>query len=107
MGQAVEMTNKQKTISLKQARLMNQRPPDLMPASGSTKTEQTINEEEEEGGLQIDGLNLPSTPSDANSFENAKDSLPESPATERSAAITNGDLHHVLLPDPLAKMESK
>ena len=107
MGQAVEMTNKQKTISLKQARLMNQRPPELMPASGSTKTEQTIDEEEEESGLQIDGLNLSNGPSDANSFEDAKDSLDDSKGIERPVSDTNGDLHSILLPDPLAKTESK
>jgi hypothetical protein len=105
MGQAVEMTNKQKTISLKQARLMNQRPPELMPASGSTKTEQTIDEEEEDSGLHIDGLNL-SNASDANSDE-AKDSLDESKSSERHTSDTNGDIHSVLLPDPLDNTETK
>lgn len=111
LGQAVESTNKQKTISLKQARLMNQRPPELMPASGSTKTSQTINEEEEEAGLQLEGLNL--SQSDANSFEDTNGSLDinnTDGGLERPLSNPLGDLdsgHSSLLPDPLAKTESK
>ncbi|OQE47357.1 hypothetical protein PENCOP_c001G00706 [Penicillium coprophilum] len=112
MGQAVESTNKQKTISLKQARLMNQRPPELMPASGSTKTEQTIDEEEEESGLRIEGLNL-SQPSDANSFEDTNGSLDnesidkglERPLSNPLGGFDGG--HSSLFPDPLAKTDSK
>ncbi|CAI7581631.1 unnamed protein product [Penicillium glandicola] len=114
MGQAVESTNKQKTISLKQARLMNQRPPELMPASGSTKTEQTIDEgeEEEEAGLQIEGLNF-GLSSDANSFEDTNGSLDNNntdEGLERPLSNPLGDMdnsHSSLLPDPLAKTESK
>ncbi|KAJ5276332.1 hypothetical protein N7497_007219 [Penicillium chrysogenum] len=111
LGQAVESTNKQKTISLKQARLMNQRPPELMPASGSTKTSQTINEEEEEAGLQLEGLNL--SQSDVNSFEDTNGSLDinntdgglERPLSNPLGDLDSGDSS--LLPDPLAKTESK
>ncbi|KAJ5834736.1 Sterile alpha motif type 2 [Penicillium robsamsonii] len=111
MGQAVESTNKQKTISLKQARLMNQRPPELMPASGNTNTEQTIDEEEEEAGLQIEGLNL--SQSDGKSFEDTNGSLNNNNADkglERPLSNPFGDFdggHSSLLPDPLAKTESK
>lgn len=110
LGQAVESSNKQKTISLKQARLMNQRPPELMPASGSTKTEQTIDEEEEETGLEIQGLNL--SQSDANSFEdtNSSDINSTNEGLERPLSNPLGELdngHSSLLPDPLAKTESK
>ncbi|CAI7604159.1 unnamed protein product [Penicillium bialowiezense] len=121
MGQAVEMTNKQKTISLKQARLMNQRPPELMPASGSTKTEQTINEEEEEAALQMDGLNISKVQSgEANSINGPKESMDNGSHASRGSHVSNGshdpdrpmsnsngDLHSVLLPDPLAKTDSK
>ncbi|KAJ6187442.1 hypothetical protein N7519_002350 [Penicillium mononematosum] len=111
LGQAVESTNKQKTISLKQARLMNQRPPELMPASGSTKTSQTINEEEEEAGLHLEGLDL--SQSDANSFEDtngSQDINNTDGGLGRPLSNPLGDLdsgHSSLLPDPLAKTESK
>ncbi|KAJ5130973.1 Sterile alpha motif type 2 [Penicillium bovifimosum] len=108
LGQAVESTNKQKTISLKQARLMNQRPPDLTPASGNTKTEQTIDEEEEDSGLQIDGLNLPPAYI-ANSFDDTNSDLNDNEDEEQERPVSNlpGDFHAALLPDPLAKTESK
>jgi PH domain/SAM domain (Sterile alpha motif) len=66
----VETTNKQKTISLKQARLMNQRPPALMELEPPVVPENKEAEEEEEeaankpeeefddSGLKIQGLNL-------------------------------------------------
>ncbi|CAG8314407.1 unnamed protein product [Penicillium salamii] len=112
MGKAVEMTNKQKTISLKQARLMNQRPPELMPASGSTKTEQTIDEEEEDAAPQKDSFDLSN--GQANSINNHKESLDNGSSgsndpngLDRPMSNHNGDLHSALLPDPLAKTESK
>lgn len=56
MDMPVEMTNKQKTISLKQARLMNQRPPELMNAESKEpekeKDEEEKLAEEEEGSVQ-------------------------------------------------------
>jgi ribosomal protein L12E/L44/L45/RPP1/RPP2 len=110
LGQAVESTNKQKTISLKQAQAMNQRPPELMSASSKAKAEQTIDEEEEETGLQIDGLNLSNAQSSpANSFEDAKVSLdePDQNGTDKPTLDRLGDLGSPLLPDPLAKAESK
>ncbi|KAI1831673.1 hypothetical protein DTO013E5_1410 [Penicillium roqueforti] len=111
LGQAVETTNKQKTISLKQARLLQQRPADLVPASGSTKTAQTIDEEEEEAGLQIEGLNL--SQSDVNSLEDTNGSIDinnTDEGLERPISNPLGDLDNgqsSLLPDPLAKTESK
>lgn len=53
----VEMTNKQKTVSLKQARLMNQRPPALIDA-GPKETEKEMEEkpsEEEDAAIAQDG----------------------------------------------------
>ncbi|EKV09334.1 Polarized growth protein (Boi2), putative [Penicillium digitatum PHI26] len=111
LGQAVESTNKQKTISLKQARLRNQRPLELSPASGGTKTEQTIDEEEEEAGLPIEGLNI--NQSDANSFEDTNSSLDihnTNEGLDRPPSNPLGDSdqgHSSLLPDPLAKTDVK
>jgi hypothetical protein len=106
----VESTNKQKTISLKQAQAMNQRPPELMSASSKAKAEQTIDEEEEENNLQIDGLNISNAQSsDANSFEDAKVSLdqPDQNGIDKLTPDGLGDLGSPLLPDPLTKTESK
>ncbi|KGO71925.1 Sterile alpha motif, type 2 [Penicillium italicum] len=111
LGQAVESTNKQKTISLKQARMMNQRPPELMPVSGGTKTEQTIDEEEEESGFQIEDLNL--SQSDANSFEDTNGSLDINNTDEGLERPLFNPLGYLdndqssLFPDPLAKTDSK
>ncbi|KAH8700302.1 putative polarized growth protein [Talaromyces proteolyticus] len=52
----VETTNKQKTISLKQALLMNQRPPALMETEPSVTPVSEPNEDD--SGLKIQGLNL-------------------------------------------------
>ncbi|KAF7168751.1 hypothetical protein CNMCM6106_003835 [Aspergillus hiratsukae] len=68
MSLPVETTNKQKTVSLKQARTMNQRPPALMTESElqEAKEEQHRNrastESEQRNGLRIQGLNLDKTP---------------------------------------------
>lgn len=109
LGQAVESTNKQKTISLKQARLMNQRPPELMAASGNTKTEHTIDEEEEDTAPQLDRLNI-SQSSDANSFEDTNLTVDNDTADQEFGPHQSqplGDFHSSLLPDPLLKTESK
>ncbi|KAL2867994.1 putative polarized growth protein (Boi2) [Aspergillus lucknowensis] len=58
----IESTNKQRTISLKEARLMNQRPPALMnedqlPAENSS-TEPTAAKDEEGTGLMIRGVSI-------------------------------------------------
>lgn len=112
-SQTVETTNKQKTISLKQARMMNQRPPALMnlPPVGP---DQPIEEEDEDTGLRIDGLNLPKSPSseEASSFVDAKNELPESKRTSAERPLSNplGEIdtgHTSLLPSPLAKTDSK
>jgi hypothetical protein len=67
LSRPVETTNKQKTISLKQARMMNQRPPALMelePAVPQNKeTGEVPGEQDNDGGLQIQGLNLDKTTS--------------------------------------------
>jgi hypothetical protein len=52
----VETTNKQKTVSLKQARAMNQRPPALMALPG--KETGDSNAKEDDSGLKIKGLTL-------------------------------------------------
>ncbi|KAJ5156171.1 hypothetical protein N7492_008974 [Penicillium capsulatum] len=110
LGQ-METTNKQKTISLKQARIMNQRPPALMNTSADP--DQLIEEEEEENGLTIEGLNLNRPPShDASSFVDAEvepdtpgSNAPEAPLNNPLGDIDTG--HSSLLPDPLAKTASK
>lgn len=67
LSMPVESTNKQKTISLKQARAMNQRPPALMekeprviPHKREAESKEEKNEEEEtkDSGLNIQGLNV-------------------------------------------------
>ncbi|KAF7592730.1 polar growth protein [Aspergillus hancockii] len=62
MDLPVETTNKQKTVSLKVARLMNQRPPALMstPATQAAeeKDEQSTATTEEGSGLMIQGIGL-------------------------------------------------
>lgn len=107
----METTNKQKTISLKQARILNQRPPALM--NPQADPDQLIEEDEEDTGLTIEALNLNKTPSDdANSFVDAKLELekhgsnpPDTPLTNSLGEIDTG--HSSLLPDPLAKTNSK
>ncbi|OKL56509.1 hypothetical protein UA08_08322 [Talaromyces atroroseus] len=64
----VETTNKQKTISLKQARLMNQRPPALMELeppvvpenkeAGKEEENKAEEEQVDDSGLKIQGLSL-------------------------------------------------
>jgi hypothetical protein len=68
MSLPVETTNKQKTVSLKQARMMNQRPPALMTeselqeAKEEQKRNRASNESEQRNGLRIQGLNLDKAP---------------------------------------------
>ncbi|KAF4266893.1 hypothetical protein KXW63_002114 [Aspergillus fumigatus] len=69
MSRPVETTNKQKTVSLKQARMMNQRPPALMTESElqETKEEEKRNRastetEERNNGLRVHGLNVDKAP---------------------------------------------
>jgi hypothetical protein len=115
LSQVVETSNKQKTISLKQARMMNQRPPALMTAGADQ--DPVIEEEEEDSGLQIDGLNLDKAPSsEGGSFVDAKVDLgnelqstdrPQSnpPMSNPLGEIDTG--HSSLLPSPLAKTDSQ
>ncbi|EAW11419.1 putative polarized growth protein (Boi2) [Aspergillus clavatus NRRL 1] len=62
MSLPVETTNKQKTISLKQARMMSQRPPALMTATDMQEQREEVKSDppstgtEERGGLRIKGL---------------------------------------------------
>lgn len=118
LSQVAETTNKQKTISLKQARLMNQRPPALManpsgPESDRLPDEMIEEEDEEEHGLRIEGLNLAKAPStDSSSFVDAKRDIQDSAADTNERPMSNplGEIdtgHISLLPSPLAKMESK
>ncbi|KAF5857044.1 polar growth protein [Aspergillus alliaceus] len=76
----VETTNKQKTISLKEARLMNQRPPALMatPATQGTevKDEQPTTTAEEGSGLMIQGLGNDQVPAHRH---DGKEDRPPSP----------------------------
>lgn len=107
----METTNKQKTISLKQARIMNQRPPALM--NPPADPDQLIEEDEEDPGLTIEALNLNKTPSsEANSFVDAKLELDKHESNPTDAPLANplGEIdtgNSSLLPDPLAKTDSK
>ncbi|KAJ5988793.1 hypothetical protein N7481_004003, partial [Penicillium waksmanii] len=118
LSQVAESTNKQKTISLKQARLMNQRPPALManasgPESDRLPDESIEEEDEEEHGLRIEGLNLAKAPStDSSSFVDAKVDIQDNTPTANDRPMSNplGEIdtgHISLLPSPLAKMESQ
>jgi hypothetical protein len=114
LSMAVESTNKQKTISLKQARLMNQRPPALMAAA---EQDPVIHEEEEDGGLRIDGLNLDKAlSSEGGSFVDANgDSDHERQGTDKRQSISPisnpldemGTGDSSLLPSPLARTDSQ
>jgi len=114
LDQVVSSTNKQKTISLKQARLMNQRPPALM-SNPLPENEKLVEEEEEDDGLRIEGLNLTKSGSSAgNSYVDAKGELNEtdSNANSNDFTLSNplGDINTgptSLLPSPLAKMDSQ
>jgi len=65
----VKSTNKQKTISLKQARAMNQRPPALM-GSDNREGSSDKKSEPDEDGLNIKGLKIDNTrPNDICSLE--------------------------------------
>lgn len=76
MGESGPSTNKQKTVSLKQAQLMNQRPPALMELPSNLGDDEKLVEVDEENALQIEGLNLTKPPSSGgNSFVDAKDEL--------------------------------
>jgi hypothetical protein len=57
VNRAIEMTNKQKTISLKQARAMNQRPPALMAPDGTVDSV-AEGPKSDETGLNIRGLSF-------------------------------------------------
>ncbi|KAJ5095746.1 hypothetical protein NUU61_005102 [Penicillium alfredii] len=111
LDHTVETTNKQKTISLKQARMMNQRPPALMGAPANPENEPPIEEGDENAELQIESLNIEkSISSDTNSFEDAKvdqDYEPKAADRPQSNPLGVESGHSPLLPDPLAKTESK
>jgi hypothetical protein len=95
--------------------MMNQRPPALMTAGADQ--DPVIEEEEEDSGLQIDGLNLDKAPSsEGGSFVDAKVDLgnelqstdrPQSnpPMSNHLGEIDTG--HPSLLPSPLAKTDSQ
>ncbi|KAJ5903182.1 hypothetical protein N7504_005565 [Penicillium tannophilum] len=112
LDQVVSSTNKQKTISLKQARLMNQRPPALMN-NPVPETEKLVEEEEEDDGLRIEGLNLTKSGSSAgNSYVDAKGELNETDSNANDFNLSNplGEINTgptSLLPSPLAKMDSQ
>uniref|UniRef100_A0A093VHS3 Protein BOI2 n=1 Tax=Talaromyces marneffei PM1 TaxID=1077442 RepID=A0A093VHS3_TALMA len=99
LSRPVETTNKQKTISLKQARMMNQRPPALMeselPILQNNEAEEVSSEQDvDDGGLKIQGLNLDKTdsiesPHDGNA---AKDGGIESGQAEDILAIPIDDI---------------
>ncbi|KAJ5933905.1 Sterile alpha motif type 2 [Penicillium verhagenii] len=112
LDQVVSSTNKQKTISLKQARLMNQRPPALM-TNPLPESEKLVEEEEEDDGLRIEGLNLTkSGSSEGNSYVDAKNELNETDSTSNDLAMSNplGEINTgptFLIPSPLGKTDSE
>ncbi|PCH08142.1 Sterile alpha motif, type 2 [Penicillium occitanis (nom. inval.)] len=74
LSRPVETTNKQKTISLKQARMMNQRPPALMEPEPPIPQNKEVGEvpgeqDVDDGGLKIQGLNLDKTDSIGSSHD--------------------------------------
>ncbi|KAE8351450.1 hypothetical protein BDV28DRAFT_137053 [Aspergillus coremiiformis] len=78
----VETTNKQKTISLKEARLMNQRPPTLMATPATQGTEDTDEQAttatttEQGSGLMIQGLGDDQVPTHGDDVEENQASSP-------------------------------
>lgn len=110
----VETSNKQKTISLKQARLMQARPPALMNLpTPSEQPGQLLEEDEEDSGLRIEGLNLSKFPSSGgNSFTDTGNEPmkkePESATRPQPNPLGDIDVgNSPLLPDSLTKTESK
>ncbi|OOQ82976.1 putative polarized growth protein Boi2 [Penicillium brasilianum] len=110
----VETSNKQKTISLKQARLMQARPPALMnPPTSSEQPGQLLEEDEEDKGLRIEGLNLAKSPSsDGNSYTETGNEAPENEpeGAQRPQSNPLGDIEvgsSPLLLDSVTKTESK
>lgn len=87
----VETTNKQKTVSLKQARAMNQRPPALM---GPPELESIEADVQDDHGLKIQGLNLEKTGS---SVEPSSDELLDKEAGRIQSQPTSS------LPDSLVE----
>jgi hypothetical protein len=89
VNQAVETTNKQKTISLKQARAMNQRPPALMGLD--EKTEGLVEgPTSDETGLNIRGL----------SFDNKLGPTSNGNAHKLSSSVDVGGSSRTKVPDP-------
>lgn len=110
--QVVESTNKQKTISLKQARKMSQRPPALMDIPTPPDERPSMDEGEEEKWLMVEGLNvdkpLPPPREEKGTDGNVEGSDPEGidrPESNALGELDTGPLS--LLPDPLAKTESQ
>lgn len=110
----VETSNKQKTISLKQALLMQARPPALMNVpTSSEQPGQLLEEDEDDKGLRIDGLNLAKSPSsDGNSYTDTGNTVaenePEGSNRPQSNPLGETEVGNPpLLPEPLAQTESK
>ncbi|OGM40117.1 polarized growth protein (Boi2) [Aspergillus bombycis] len=101
MDLPVETSNKQKTVSLKEARLMNQRPPTLLQTAPTTqgaegKEERLTTTTEEESGLRIQGLGDEKVPTHGDDDEKKRVSSPL------------GDLDvgpSSLLPEAVAKLD--
>ncbi|KAE8372748.1 hypothetical protein BDV26DRAFT_87590 [Aspergillus bertholletiae] len=76
----VETTNKQKTVSLRVARLMNQRPPALLPTTPATQEaeekEEHLATTTEESGLMIQGLGDAQVPTHGDDDEKKRVSSP-------------------------------
>jgi hypothetical protein len=107
----VETSNKQKTISLKQARLMQARPPALMNLpTPSEQPGQLLEEDEEDKGLRIEGLNLSKSPSSGGNSRADTGNEPGEEEPEGAQPNPLGDIDvgiSPLLPESLTQTESK
>lgn len=81
MDVPIEMTNKQKTVSLKQAREMNQRPPALMNTEPKAKGGETPEEKPKEAEKGADGLMIQGLDADLDKDSGGNDK----PAEENTA----------------------
>ncbi|PWY73767.1 hypothetical protein BO94DRAFT_589315 [Aspergillus sclerotioniger CBS 115572] len=97
MALPVETTNKQRTISLKEARLMNQRPPALMtgPGGSSKTTEMEARDglgdmEKDSNGLMIQGVPLDSETDPEPVYVDAEENRSSSPLEMDEGSLLGG-----------------
>ncbi|KAL4791987.1 hypothetical protein BDV19DRAFT_381178 [Aspergillus venezuelensis] len=102
----VETTNKQRTISLKEAQIQNQRPPALMPEGQSPAEEALVEDvaveevavKDEDGtGLMIQGLDIEQvdSPVDIGEHDRCAYPLPQNNGSETSSPILHTLQQHI------------